>query len=118
MGVGALRIHEDEDNELGLFWATKIGGPSHGFDFEGQCLLPLICNARHKVILVSDPGYPYHPVGRAHFRLLWTKDDNRPVLWLETVNRDFRAEVDSRFYGLAVLKHAVAKSNALGIMLS
>ena len=46
--------HEDAAGELGLFWATKIGGPSHGFDFEGQCLLPLLANARHKVVLVTD----------------------------------------------------------------
>ena len=69
------------------FWATKIGGPSHGFDVEAQCgsaaasvvvsrdavlhisprpgHLPLLANARSKVILVSDPSYPHHPVGRA-----------------------------------------------------
>ena len=74
--------------QLGFWWATKIGGPSHGFDLEGQCLLPLLCNARHKVILVSDPGWPHHPSGRAHFRLLWIHGTSppRPVLWLETVN--------------------------------
>ena len=26
-----LRVHEDAPGELGLWWATKIGGPSHGF---------------------------------------------------------------------------------------
>merc|ERR1712232_1138917 len=78
---GPLRIHEDEENELGLFWATKIGGPSHGFDVEAQCLLPLLANARHKVILVSDPEYKHHPVGRAHFRLLWTHNDNQYFGW-------------------------------------
>eukprot|EP00854_Cymbomonas_tetramitiformis_P010721 gene10721-12683_t len=31
---GAVRTHEDQNDELGLFWATKIGGPSHGFDIE------------------------------------------------------------------------------------
>merc|ERR1712048_431033 len=113
-----IRSHEDDDGEFGFFWATKIGGPSHGFDFEAQCLLPLLANARHKVILVSDPSYPYHPVGRAHFRLLWTHDGNLPVLWLEAVNQDFRANVDTRLYGVAVLEHAVEKSNLLGIMLS
>jgi hypothetical protein len=29
--------------------ALQIGGPSHGFDYEGQCLMPLVSNARHKV---------------------------------------------------------------------
>ena len=51
--AGNLRTHEDESGELGFFWATKIGGPSHGFDYEGQCLLPLLCNARHKVCACS-----------------------------------------------------------------
>ena len=124
--------------------ATKIGGPSHGFDIEGQCLLPLVANARssdpclrnsrtlapthsrhpltlhlsklptphnspltfsppppcsrHKVILVSDPAYPHHPVGRAHFRLLAFANSGKPVLWLETTNTDFRARVNSRPY--------------------
>ena len=64
-----LITHEDAEGELGLFWATKIGGPSHGFDLEGQCLLPLLSNARHKVILVTDKAWPYHPAGRVHFRL-------------------------------------------------
>lgn len=41
--------------------ATKIGGPSHGFDYETQCILPLLCNARHKVILLSDPSPPAEP---------------------------------------------------------
>jgi hypothetical protein len=127
-----LRTHEDAPGELGLFWATKIGGPSHGFDIEGQCLLPLLCNAvrgrpielgtcvsasllstlvpclillsdppieqRHKVILVSDAAWPHHPAGRAHFRLLWLHGTSppRPVLWLETVNADFEARVNTR----------------------
>ena len=45
--------------ELGFFWATKIGGPSHGFDLEGQCLLPLLANARHKVTALG-PKRAYH----------------------------------------------------------
>ena len=40
-------VHEEDGLEL--FWATKIGGPSHGFDVEGQCHLPLLANARSKV---------------------------------------------------------------------
>ena len=52
-----VTTHEDATGELGFFWATKIGGPSHGFDIEGQCLLPLLSNARHKVILVTDKGW-------------------------------------------------------------
>mmetsp|Transcript_30986 Transcript_30986/g.86966 ORF Transcript_30986/g.86966 Transcript_30986/m.86966 type:complete len:473 (-) Transcript_30986:156-1574(-) len=111
---GGIATHEDAPGELGLFWATKIGGPSHGFDIEGQCLLPLLANARHKVVLVSDPDWPHHPCGRAHFRFLWT-DATPPVpmLWLETVNSDFVARVDSGPWRRMVLRHVVGKAEAM-----
>jgi len=117
----AVRVHEDEAGELGFWWATKIGGPSHGFDLEGQCLLPLLANARHKVLLVSDPAFPHHPAGRAHFRLLWVHGATPPraVLWLETVNADFEAgRVDHRAWQQAVLLHAARKATAMGVGLS
>jgi hypothetical protein len=119
-----LRTHEDSESELGLFWATKIGGPSHGFDFEPQCLLPLLANARHKVILLSDPAYPDNPCGRAHWRLLWTGNSDgtlnptpEPRLWLEAVHLDFDAAplVDSSNYVAAVLRHVLAKSEAMQV---
>merc|ERR1719401_1656619 len=116
--AGGIVVHEDSPGELGFFWATKIGGPSHGFDVEGQCLLPLLANARHKVVLVSDPCWPHHPAGRAHFRLLWTKASTPlPMLWLETVNCDFAASrfVNPRAWIGAVLRHAVAKADAMGV---
>uniref|UniRef100_A0A7S2SDW3 Uncharacterized protein n=1 Tax=Rhizochromulina marina TaxID=1034831 RepID=A0A7S2SDW3_9STRA len=116
--LGNLVVHEDEEDELGFFWATKIGGPSHGFDIEGQCLLPLIANARHKVVLVSDPAWPFHPTGRAHLRLLFTAEGNRPLLWLEVVNQDFVAQVDSRRYIESAVRHAILKSDRMGIPLS
>jgi hypothetical protein len=117
---GDLRVHEDEPGELGLWWATKIGGPSHGFDYEAQCLLPLLCNARHKVVLVSDPAYPHNPAGRAHFRLLWVHGTSPPraVLWLEGVHTDFSARVSSRKWLPAVLAHAAMKAYAMGVGLS
>lgn len=114
-------VHEDGPGELGFFWATKIGGPSHGFDYEGQCLLPLLANARHKVVLVTDPRWPHHPAGRAHLRLLWTADDNppRPVLWLEAINTDFdAAHLDTRAWTGAVLAHLARKAEAMGALLS
>jgi len=114
-----VMVHEDAPGELGLFWATKIGGPSHGFDIEGQCLLPLLANARHKVVLVSDPDWPHHPAGRAHFRLLWTDGrPQKPVLWLETVNRDFVADVESSSWRKMVLRHVVGKAEAMRVRLS
>merc|ERR1712196_127472 len=112
-----VRTHEDDHGELGFFWATKIGGPSHGFDYEAQCLLPLLCNARHKVILVTIPEWQAHPVGRAHFRMLWTASSageqvDRPQarLFLEAVNVDFLADdweiADKKICTLAVFRHA------------
>ena len=117
-----VTTHETEPGELGLFWATKIGGPSHGFDVEGQCLLPLLCNARGKVILVSDTAWPHHPAGRAHFRLLWVHKASPPraILWLETVNCDFEASRAVRQNGWqeGVLIHAIEKASAMGVGLS
>ena len=118
-----LRTHEDAHGELGFFWATKIGGPSHGFDYESQCILPLLANARHKVILVSDAAWTQHPVGRAHWRLLWSvgscgKKAPEPRLWLETVNADFEAPVSCEGWETAVLTHAVSKADAMGVPLS
>merc|ERR1712151_793729 len=119
-----VHTHEDCEGELGFFWATKIGGPSHGFDFEAQCLLPLLSNARHKVVLVSDPAYPLHPCGRAYWRLLWTASADgtpaaipEPRLWLETVNIDFDAArvVDAGLYVPIVLQHIVAKAEAMEV---
>mmetsp|Transcript_1283 Transcript_1283/g.1866 ORF Transcript_1283/g.1866 Transcript_1283/m.1866 type:complete len:469 (+) Transcript_1283:273-1679(+) len=109
-----------DESGLGVFWATKIGGPSHGFDYEGQCLLPLVSNARHKVILVQDPSWPHHhPVGRAHFRLLHFEDGRTPVLWMETMNVDFRANgIDDGKFLAAAIVHAAAKAEKMGVALS
>ncbi|CAK9071895.1 Uncharacterized protein SCF082_LOCUS35475 [Durusdinium trenchii] len=142
-----LVTHEDGPGELGFFWATKIGGPSHGFDYETQCILPLLCNARHKVILVHEPSWPTHPVGRAHWRFLWSvgrlggrgpwggrmggigavllenigkngKKAPSPRLWLETVNADFDAPVTKEGWEPAVLSHAIAKAEEMKVTLS
>lgn len=128
-----VMTHEDSEGELGFFWATKIGGPSHGFDLEGQCLLPLLANARHKVVLVTDKAWPHHPAGRAHLRLLWVngaKDSTDAaeyvtgavVLFLETVNADFAASregaVRPSAWQLPVLRHALSKARRMGVGLS
>lgn len=82
-------------------------------------MLPLIANARHKAILVHDPAWPHHPVGRAHFRLLHFGDGQTPVLWLETMNVDFRAHgIDDRAYLTAAIAHAVFKAEKMGVALS
>lgn len=122
--ASGLNTHEDVEGELGFFWATKIGGPSHGFDFEGQCHLPLLANARSKALLVNDPAWPTYPAGRAYLRLLWTAAQGAAPearLWLEAVNIDFDAgsgAVDSEGIARAVLCHALVKAEAMGIPLS
>ncbi|CAE8641202.1 unnamed protein product, partial [Polarella glacialis] len=113
-----LRTHEDEPGELGFFWATKIGGPSHGFDYESQCILPLLANARHKVLLVSDPklgsGLLIQPAAptsaEKHFA------EVEPRLWLETVNCDFEVSTDS--WDCAALRHAALKADSMHVPLS
>ena len=85
-------------------------------------MLPLLCNARHKVILVSDPAFGAHAAGRAHFRLLWVHGTSpaRPVLWLEAVHSDFTLgwTFSTRAWRPAVLAHAAAKAAAMGVPLS
>jgi len=132
---GGIVTNEDAQGELGLFWATKIGGPSHGFDYEGHCVLPLLANARHKVIFVNDPEWRHYPAGRAHFRLLWAIRERQPAsdncsgveprLWLEALHRDGAAEqhgvgIESHFLSwvFAVLRHALARSDTMHVVLS
>eukprot|EP00440_Ansanella_granifera_P035121 gb/GFBE01038094.1/.p1 GENE.gb/GFBE01038094.1/~~gb/GFBE01038094.1/.p1 ORF type:complete len:529 (+),score=80.71 gb/GFBE01038094.1/:1-1587(+) len=121
--AGALRTHECEKTELSLFWSTKIGGPSHGFDFEGQCLLPLLSNARNKVILLSDPALLSSPAARVHFRLLWARQASKlePRLWLERLNYDHdlsEQEIQHEVWIAAVLSHALQKADAMQVPLS
>lgn len=118
-----LVVHEDAPGELGFFWATKIGGPSHGFDFGGQCLLPLLCNARHKVLLLSDPTHWPHPCGRAHLRLLWIAgtEPPKPIMWLEALNVDFAADkagVNTEGWQEAALRHLIEKADHMGVAVS
>merc|ERR1712136_68548 len=108
----------------GFFWATKIGGPSHGFDYEAQCLLPLLANARHKVILVTDPvAWPFHPMCRAHWRLLWTAlpdgtptPNPEPRLWLEAVNADFGARSANVVEQTAMAKAVAMERDTGGVV--
>ena len=121
---GQLKTREEDG--LDLFWITKIGGPSHGFDYGGHCLLPLLSNARTKAIVVEDSRWPDHPAGRAYLRLLSTPD-GQPFLYLEPTQRDFRhREVypDTREQPIhqefqqVLLEHALAKARLLGVPLS
>ncbi|CAE7816261.1 unnamed protein product [Symbiodinium sp. CCMP2456] len=118
--AGALSYLTREEDDLELAWATKIGGPSHGFDHEGRCLLPLLCNARHRVVLVEDRHlWPHNAAGRCHLRLLHRLGPPRqPVLHLEPLMAEFRAEALPLLeFQLAVLQHAMLKAESLALPL-
>lgn len=96
---------------LELLWATKIGGPSHGFDYEPQCHLPLLMNARHKAIVVVDAGFEHHPAFRSHVRLLQVHggDASSHHVYLEPLNACFSMNSLAKHapdYGAAVRAYA------------
>ena len=112
-----------EEDGVDLLWLTKIGGPSHGFDFGGHCLLPLLSNARTRAVVVEDTQWPDNPAARAYLRLLEDKD-GQPVLYLEPLQRDFphrdafpQDGLDGYFIA-ALVDHASKKAEALGVPLS
>lgn len=121
---GKVKLKTREEDGLDLFWVTKIGGPSHGFDYGGECLLPLLSNARTKAILIDDPRWPHNAAARAYLRVLH-KEDGKPVLYLEPFQRDFphRQEfgdhpaIDGDFYA-AIMAHAAAKAKEMKLPLS
>ncbi len=113
-----------EEDDLGLFWVTKVGGPSHGFDQNGNCLLPLLCNSRTKAIMINDSRYPDTPAARSYLRLLHRKDGS-PELFLEPFQRDFphieifgdALEVDNVYYA-NIMIHAIKKAGQMGLPLT
>ncbi|MCB9650458.1 MAG: hypothetical protein H6730_28300 [Deltaproteobacteria bacterium] len=117
------RLTTREEDDVDLLWLTKIGGPSHGFDFGGHCLLPLLSNARTRAVVVEDTKWPDNPAARAYLRLLETKE-GEPVLYLEPLQRDFphrdtfqQDDLDG-FFIAALVDHASKKAQALGVPLS
>jgi hypothetical protein len=118
---GTLKTREEDD--VDLLWLTKIGGPSHGFDFGGHCLLPLLSNARTRAVVVEDTKWPDNPAARAYLRLL-ENTDGEPVLYLEPLQRDFphRDEFKNNdldaFFIAALVDHAADKARQMGVPLS
>lgn len=117
------RLTSREEDDVDLLWLTKIGGPSHGFDFGGHCLLPLLANARTRAIVIEDTKWPDNPAARAYLRLLENKD-GEPVLYLEPLQRDFPhrdtfkdPDLDA-YYVAALVEHAAAKAREMGVPLS
>lgn len=118
---GKLTTREEDD--VDLLWLTKIGGPSHGFDFGGHCLMPLLCNARTRAVVVEDTQWPDNPAARAYLRLLEDKE-GKPVLYLEPLQRDFphrdafkQGDLDA-FFIAALVDHAADKARQMGVPLS
>lgn len=124
MNDGETQLSTREEDGLGLPWVTKIGGPSHGFDYGGECLLPLLSNGRTKAILIDDPKWPHNAAARAYIRLLH-REDGSPTLYLEPFQRDFphreqfgdTKQLNDFFYS-AIVKHAVQKADEMGLPLS
>lgn len=117
------RLTSREEDDVDLLWLTKIGGPSHGFDFGGHCLLPLLANARTRAIVIEDTKWPDNPAARAYLRLLENKD-GEPVLYLEPLQRDFphrdafkQDDLDA-YYIAALVDHAAQKAQQMGVPLS
>lgn len=126
--AAGAKLKTREEDSVELMWVTKIGGPSHGFDYGGNCLLPLLGNGRTKTILVDDPRWEHNAAARCYIRML-PGEDGKPTLYLEPNQRDFphrrRFDVDGQSERLewesaqqALVKHAIAKAKALGVTLS
>lgn len=99
-----------------IFWATKCGGPSHGFDTMTQCGLSLVTNARNTAILVHDPRWP-HPAGRTYMRIFKLQKTDEPVLFLEGMAVDFPYPGKDAELRKACLNHAMEKAKSMGIKL-
>jgi hypothetical protein len=113
-----LRVHEPEGHAL--FWATKVGGPSHAFDAMNACVLSLLANPRTRVAAVEDPRW-HQTAARAYLRLL-PDEAGRPVVYLEPAELDFPYRpvhgVAAHAWILqALLQHARARAAALGAAL-
>lgn len=121
--VAGGALHSREEDDLGLFWVTKIGGPSHGFDVGGHCLLPLLANGRTKAIILDDDRFLRGPAARAYVRVLLNAE-GEPRLYLEPLQRDFlhrserKGPEEDEPLRAAILAHAAAKAQAMGVPLS
>jgi hypothetical protein len=128
-GSANNRLRTREEDDVELLWVTKIGGPSHGFDYGGNCLLPLLSNGRTKAILVDDERWNGNASTRAYLRML-PLADGTPTLYLEPTQRDFphrraydgqNKEYEPAETGSvmgALIRHAMAKADQLGLELS
>lgn len=113
-----LKTREIGGESLELFWATKCGGPSHGFDVMVTCALSLVVNGRNTIIVVDDPRWP-HPAARTYLRLVSRPETGQPVLFLEGPSLDFpyprHLMLDLE---KACIRHAIEKAKLMGVPLA
>lgn len=113
-----LKTREIGGENLELFWATKCGGPSHGFDLSVTCSLSLVVNGRNTIIVVDDPRWP-HPAARTYLRLVSRPETGQPVLFLEGPALDFpyprHLMIDLE---KACIRHAIEKAKLMGVPLA
>ena len=112
---------EGDDNYYMYFWATKIGGPSHGFDIAPQCLYSLLGNARNKVIILYNKDFNDY-VARAYLRML--KTNNTCIMLLEKVQfndsyiNDIKNENLKELWENYIINHAYKRSKLLNVKLA
>lgn len=112
----AIELETLEPRGFEMFWATKVGGPSHGFDTMTQCCVPLLTNARNNTIVVKDPRWPNF-AGRTYLRLVELAKTREPVLFLESSHRDFPYPGSKLETEKAIIKHAIEKAKAMNVRL-
>ncbi|KAH3764681.1 hypothetical protein Pelo_3454 [Pelomyxa schiedti] len=124
LGQGVISWEEEGPE---LLWATKIGGPSHGFDFSPVCALAQFTNPKNKVLVIQIPEWHHNPAGRCYMRLLHLGDVNGPLaLYLESPQIDFpllsdrnpteKAALWDRITS-AVVAHSLCRAKAMNVPL-
>ncbi len=112
-----LRTRNEQGD--GLFWLTKIAGPSHGFDMLSQCHLALLANARNNGIVVDVDGRP--DAARSVVRVL-TTTKNKPLLYLEMLQLCFElpqfSGVERDDYRIPILRHALEMAREMKVPLA
>lgn len=113
---GSRKISTREGVGPDLFWATKTGGPSHGFDVMTRCVMALLTNLRTKVIQVDDASFAL-PAARAYLKLIDRPDGQKPLLALEGVQFDFGYFGDKGGVKTQIFTHAAQKAKEMGLEL-
>ena len=117
VGRNGKKLSTRDEQGAGLFWVTKIGGPSHGFDMLSQCLLGLVANARNSAIVIDEDGHK--GLARSIMRLVPTAE-GKPMLYLEMLQVDFPRymSVDRDELRKMIYEHALEKARAMGVPLA